>query len=397
MAWAEPVTLLSLAQWADVMGIDPFEFAQIDSPRNRSAGCDSVWYQYQWQQDFLSRQELAEAIDSAEHQLAHVLNYWPGPKYTFEETVQYPQVYDPEWRGTAGNPDHSWKAIRTRWNRFIAGGQRNRTDIQTSAVTYTDLDNDGVDDHFTCTATITGITTDPDEVGIYFVSADRFGEPVSEKWRIRPVNVTISGATATITGHISLLVFPNLQTVAQPVKLSTADNIYVANVEVKRVYHDDRATDSFPIQGVAVWDVPLRDSVTPAIAIEPLNLGSRLNNRGMPYATFGAPSSWPYAWEPNRVIANYLSGIPEQAGRIPTEQARWIARLATGLLPSEKCGCERSNRIIHYWRMRVDEGDDGRNFTLEEINQNPFGEPTRGALWVWKQLRLIADQEIVRL
>ena len=52
---ADTETLLSLFEWGQLLGINPWELAQFESPTEHSAQCESVFYQYAWQQDFLSR------------------------------------------------------------------------------------------------------------------------------------------------------------------------------------------------------------------------------------------------------------------------------------------------------------------------------------------------------
>lgn len=399
MAWADTYTLLPLDQWAEIMGVDLWEFNQIDAPTRRSAGCDSVWFQHPWQaSDFLTRDVLAQAIADAERQLADVLGYWPGPKYIFAERVTYPQSYDILHLPTAYTPRGNWKAVNLQWGRFISGGQLNRTAIDEAPVITIDRDGDGVEDRFELSLDVSAHTDDPDEIGVYFTDTDRLGEPLSEKWRIRPVTVTITSGTATISGHVSQVILPALQTVTNPHKQDPQKSIFVENLQVMRVFTDTTADTN--MQGVAIWDVPPAKSgteATPQIQVKAIQFGSRLDAVGRPYLTFGQPCDWPYAWAPDRVQANYLAGVPLERGRVPGEYARLIAYLATALLPSAKCGCEYSNRIIDHWRMLVTEGETGREFTQKEIDENPFGEPRRGALYAWKRCRYLMDTGAISL
>lgn len=399
MAWTETETLLSLHEWAKIVGVDYWSLSGVSSPTGRTAPCEAVWYQYPWQKDFLSRETLAEAIAMAEDLLAEQLHYYPAPKYIFDEDVQNPPFNDHRLYGLGATYRGDWKAVPLRWGCFQSGGQRNRAVIDAdAAVVLSDVDGDGVKDMFTVTAATT--LTDVDEIAIYFAASDRLGEAVGEKWRIRPVKVSISGGTATITGHITLLVQPKLQTIAQPAEQSSSDDtIYVDTVDVYRTYTDDTATTSSPNQGVAIWDVPLSDSPTaPAESVLPVQFGNRLNRAGMPYLFYGLSSTWPYGRQPERFKVHYRAGVPRSGDYMDHQYADIVAKLATALLPNEKCGCEYSHRIIAYWRRPVNdgvEGETGRQFTLEEINNNPFGEPRLGALMAWKRVKHLAQLGIV--
>lgn len=396
MSHTTTVPLLTLEEWAEQMAIDPWSLNQVSSPTGRNLPCEQVWYQHSWQKDFIAREELARTIAQAEAMLARYLGYWPAPYYEFDETVVYPRPHDRRQYGYAVDPRGEWKSVNLNWKRFIGGGQFNRSDISSESITYKDLDNDGVYDHFEVTATTT--ITDTSEIALYFASGDRLTQAVSEQWRIRPVDVTISGGVATIKGHVTLLVRPELQEPTIPAELDPEDasgNIYVDTVEVKRAFRDTTATDAAPTQGTAIWDVPLSDNLTaPSEAVEPFQFGNRRNVSGQPYIWLSSPANWPYKREPDRLSAHYLSGVPLVNGRMDSIMAGIVAKLATALLPSEKCGCERSNRIIGFWRRLVDdgtEGSDARNFTLEEINNNPFGEPRRGALQAWKDVASLRE------
>ncbi len=391
---ADTETLLSLFEWGQLMGINPWELAQFESPTEHSAQCESVFYQYAWQQDFLSREELASTIEKAEAAIADALRFWPAPKY-LAQTVQVPRPYDRTLYGGAGTARGQWKTLTLDYGHVQGGGVLARTLIEAARpVTRTDPDGDGVKELFTVTVATT--ITDPDEIALYVTSADRNGVSLDETWRIRPVHVTISGGTATITGHSALLVKPNKTTVVNPERLDPADDAnYIAEVDAYRVYRDTTATDANPAQGWALWEAlpdnayadPPTTQTARAIAI-----GERLAEAGQVYAAYSDPTSC-YGWrEPDRVRLQYLAGFERTHGRMARPMADIVAHLAAGWLASEKCGCERSNRIIAYWREMPSQASDGttaRPLTAEEVN-NPFGA-TRGALWAWQRVKALSQ------
>ncbi len=388
-------THLSLYEWGKALGIHPFELAQVGAgfPGNRGAQCPHVFYQYQYQKDFLSREEVAQAIVDAENMVAHELNYWPAPHYTVDEVIPYPRPHQ-SWRyGVGTTPRGDWKPVETRWHKVVGGGVFNRTQIGANhLVNPSDPDGDGINDFFTITPFATTVTN-PNEIAIYYKASDRNNEPISETWRIRPVNVTISGGNATVTGSMALLVKPDLTLGYDPQNLDvTLATNFVSEVETYRVFRDDTATASTPYQGVAIWD-ELPDCTTDCgFEIKELCIAPRHNEMGrvaVNYARTGCCP--PQNREPDRVQINYLSGVPLESGYMSREMALIVARLATALLPSEKCGCERSNRILHNWRAYPSDGEgaEGRRpMTPEEIQNCPW-EPRMGALYAYKRINYL--------
>lgn len=393
MARASIPTLLPPDTWAKLMGINPFEFNQIGNgfPIDNSAQCDHVFFQFSWQQDFLSREEIAKCIDMAEDMVAQELGYYPAPKYIINEVQQYPRPFNRElyaggitWRGQL-------KSVQLNWHKVQGGGILARTLINAAtAVVLSDTDGDGIDDTFTLTQATT--VTDPDQIAVYFTTVDRDSNDVDETWRIRPVKVSISGGVATVKGHSSLLVVPNLtlRTDATVLDVTTLTN-YVTTLDVYQVTLDS-GTDSSQ-QGNAIWEVlPCTD---PPCNVEynALCIGARQAELGIVAIDYN-PNSDSCHWNaPDRVSVNYLAGEPLVNGQMSQQMADIVAHLATALLPVEKCGCERSDRIIAYWREVAPANGEGLRTTLMgSYGDNPFG-PQRGALYAWnkvKRLRQLA-------
>ena len=65
MARCSIETGLPLDTWAAILGISPWEFNQCRFPVTKSAQCSDVVYQFPWQHDHLSREEIGEAIADA--------------------------------------------------------------------------------------------------------------------------------------------------------------------------------------------------------------------------------------------------------------------------------------------------------------------------------------------
>lgn len=409
MARASTPTGLSIDEWGAILGFSPWELNNCSFPVAKSAQCTDVIYQYPWQRDHLSREEIAEAISDAERMLADELLYWPYPKYFVDEVVQYPRPHQREYWGWAGTPRGEMKSVQLKWMKIHEGGVFNRTSIGTiSGADITKLDEDGDGIFETFEATITnaaiGSISNPYELALYFVAGNRLGEALSETWRIRPLTVTISGNTATFRGHRTLLVNPELENrvAAAPID-SALDANFVTEVECYRVFTDTTATEANPYQGVAIWKTIPDCTQDCTYETKELCLGEHNNAMGRVYASFGSQSTWPFAdREPDRLQVNYLAGLPydRATGQIPTEMARMITYLSVSLLANEKCGCDRSNRILAKWRKPITRFEDNTNGDNGAVAFTRNGTPypmTVGGQYVWSRVKRQRELEVVSL
>jgi len=386
LARASTHTLLPLDTWAKIMGFNPWQFNQVgkDLPKKITTQCSNVWYQYQWQEDFLSREEIANAIQSAEELIADKVDFYPAPKYITNELVEPRQPRD-HGPGRVLAPSGSWKPLSTRWMYVREGGSLVRDLIDDDAtVVYSARVPSGFEDKFTITVTSSNVLT-ADQIGVYFTATDRLNEPLDETWRIRPVQISISGTTITITGHKAQLVLPAVQETyaAENLSASTTGN-FATQVAVYRVYTDQTHTEANPAQGLASWDPPPGCEADCSVETAPVCLSNENADSGIVKMQFTS-SEMPYNKQPDRLHINYLAGLPLENGHMNKAWARAVTYLAVTLLGSEKCGCERANRILRWWRMLPSSsGDttDARPLTPQEINMNPFN-PRRGAAFAW--------------
>jgi hypothetical protein len=406
MARASTYTLLPLDTWARILGISPWEFNQFEFPVSKSAQCKDVQYQFPWQKDHLSREEVAEAIANAEQMIADQLLYWPAPKYFVDEVVQYPRPRQRDAYGGAGTPRGQWKTVQLQWHQIISAGVFNRTAIDTiptADIVKKDFDSDGIFESFEATITdaIIGTITDPNQIAIYFGEDDRVSEPLSETWRVRPVRVTISGTTATIIGHRTLLAKTNLEYAvdASPID-SSVDGNYVTELECYRVFTDTTATEAQPYQGIAAWSTVPGCTANCTFQVKDICLAEYDNEQGVVSPVFGLPCYWPYAdREPDRLEVNYLAGLPLINGQMQDEMAKAVTYLSTSLLAGEKCGCERSNRILAHWQAPFLTFDDQVN-KAKGFSKDYSGSPfpaTRGGQWAWKRVKDWRHMESVSL
>lgn len=278
----------------------------------------------------------------------------------------------------------------------------NRTAIVAAPViTKLDKDGDGIFETFQAVVTDAAIAsiTDPYELALYFVAADRHGEALGETWRLRPLTITISGNVATFTGHRTLLINPQSEFVvdAQPID-PLMDANYVTSLECWQVFTDDTATESLPYQGVAEWKVIPECTQNCTFQVRELCLGMQNPDQGQVFASFGAPSSWPCCMdrEPDRLTVNYLAGLALDQGQIPSEMARIITYLSVSLLANEKCGCDRSNRILAKWREPILRFQDNNDAGAQAFafNKTPF-PMTTGGQYAWQRVKRMREIEVV--
>lgn len=392
-------TLLTLYEWSQIIGVQPYWLAQIgrDVPERGSiqnvVGCDHVAYQQSFQNyEYLGREEIGEAIAQAEQLFADVVGFFPAPKYIVSEKHQYARHYNRQFPIRYGMRAASsqFKSVQTKYSHIQVVGIENLTLVGNFATVLSDETASGINDTFTVSAVVPAGTL-PAAIAAFFVSADRVGLSLAES-EIKPLTVSVSGVNATITGHVSLLVLPELQLKVAPDELSALDNtIYATNVTIYL-----RATD-ITNNGTLIWNgifpcdsPPCTAEITTAcFGIQDFDLGW----------LYPIPAEWDATLEqfnrtyscctgrdPDRMTVNYLAGIPRQEnGRMEHSYAVAIAKLATGLLPARICGCNRADQRLKYYRdLPVDtNGNLLVPRKLMETAGEMLGSMSRGAVEAW--------------
>jgi hypothetical protein len=427
------MNLLSLEEFRRVLGWSPWHFFGLSdttyTPVNDA--CDDRLREYAWQRtDAAGRAEIAEAIESAERMLRGYLGFDVAPRYR-EDTLPWPRYYD-----TSRERHANWDAT----GRFIAPriplgayvqavGVESLTLVDTVSVAgadlvFTDADGDGLYDTFT--ATVATAETDPDQIALYHAAANRLdGEAAGERWRIRPVSVSISGGTATIIGRLWLLVRPVLYEgvgagAPDPTDI-TAAGPYAQSLEVyQRETNPDGVTRE-DAQAVVIWettpchgwwcccdscsDATLdptnspRDPAATAYALARAGIrdgaGGRVGiGEALRNATTGiwAAQSWGACREPDRVIVRTYAGYPLEGGQMDRRFQRIVARLGMAELARPLCACEHANRELHRWQFDLarssGNNDEQFGYISREDLSNPFGT-RRGHVRAWKDVRAL--------
>jgi hypothetical protein len=416
--------LLPLYTFFEMMGFHPWHAAGIAGTGDLAVntGCNTLVRRYEWQNsDAAGALSVAQAIADAETKLTQYLGYSPAPHYV-TETRAWP-VSDGPW-----GSDGRWLDMQLEEEEIRAVGVETVAAIQTSAaVTYSDEDGDGIDDTFTVSASTS--ITDASQIALYFSSGDRFNgwgatTALAPRWRLQPVQVTISGGTVTVRGPKQLCVKPIKYEGAVNIGANGLDPDTAANfVTTLDIYQRYTATDGNTVttsQAVITWETrPCHgwwcccssccssdpNSGSPydpaAVAQAVARVGIRDSKRGLVTpaqasydSTTGIWSSldWNVCTQPDRVTLRYLAGFPLGSDGLMQEPYRTVvARLAAAELARNVCGCEQANRALYYWQFDLSQtarGDELFGISPENLN-NPLGT-RRGQVYAWK---FITDQQ----
>lgn len=410
---------LALEEWRRIFSYNPFHFWGLaNATVPVTSGCNALVRQYAWQHaDFVGREEISQALETAEDRLREYLGYSPSPKY-IEKTLSWPK-YDNVGVWRYGNRDATGRMIAVDLGEgyLQALGVELLTDIATAAVTISDEDGDGLDDTFVATAATT--VTDPDLIAVYFTATDRLDdEDASEKWRIRPVAVSISGGNVTIRGRSWLLVKPILNEgfnlADQGRDPDTAAN-FVTNIEIKsrttnpdgQAFGDAQATLLWETDPCTGWwgccenanlayntsqnDPAAIGYALGRVGIRDAKLGLVLPAQAVYNSTSGLWSavSWSGVREPDRVTLRYLAGYPLDNGHMDSRWQKIVARLAAAELTRPICACQAANQELYHWQFDVARaaGANDEQYSISPADlDNPLGT-RRGQVWAWKQIR----------
>lgn len=409
-----PNTALSLEEWRQVFGWHPYHFwGMADNDILAvTAQCDEVVYGYAWQDNqIIGRFEITEAIARAEQKLADYLHYRPGPIYT-EAAVTWPAAGDPRMIRGSVDAQGRWLSVDLPEGEIRAIGTELRTLIGNTAVSLIDADGDNINDRFS--ATIATTVTDVTEIACYFIAADRLnGDEVSERYRIRPLDVQISAGTATIRGPAWLLTRPiNSEGFRMAPKDPASAGVLATSIAVYQRTTNASSTAVATSQAVITWETrpchgwwcccgcqspspfggsPYDPAATAqAVAragIRNARLGTVFAADAAYDATTGIWSAldWAVCTQPDTVTVRYLAGKALVNFRMDPTLTQVVAHLAAAEMERPICSCEVANRAIDHWQLDLAYAGPGKE--VYQVSQtdldNPFGT-RRGHVEAWR-------------
>lgn len=393
-------TLLSIDEFAEIMGLNPYYLAQIGDnvplrrQRIREAKCDDVTFEHEWQDEKLSRYEIARAIEEAELKFATEVGYWPAPKFITDEAITYPQPAADHLYRQLDHRRHYPKVraegVRLAYGYVRAFGVENLETISDSAtVVLSDANGDGVTDTFTCTIAMPiPLGWHESEICVFITDGDRFNWPLSE-WEVRPITVRFDSVAEEliITGASYLIVDPAHVVPTAPERLDADDVFtYVPNLLVmRRTVNNENQGLARVGRGCTPSEIELCmgniDTKIGLVTVVP----DRANH---PHISCRGEMDVEWA------NVNYLAGYPRQAnGKMDKYHAQIISWLAAAYLQCLPCGCACSSNdklLSHFAEIETIQGARG-NFPILTTRQieNPFG-PQRGAIKAWNNARQLA-------
>lgn len=404
MAIASQPTKLPLATWAKILGVHPLHFEQVSyTPTDRSqALCDQTWFQHSWQEgDRVSREEVAAAIAEAEEMMERQLGFHLLPVWDADEWHMAQRSWQPELHiYTRGDIRGYATGARAKWGWFRSGGIEAKTLIDDAvAIVWSDTDNDGLDDTGTVSVTVTA-GQDECEVEAYYPGHD--GDAA---YQIRPISVSISGITATITFKRELCVLESLQEAltVDPVEYAD-DGSFLTTVDVYRHYNDPSQ------QATIMWSPSGTCAVCGNAGCDACQYSTQtacLHLRSSREASFIAwsPATWDADEEaftptelsvlgrmPDILRYYYRSGWQSKRGCSTVMDPAWaraVAYLSVSLLDRPMCDCTTNVWEIWHEDLAVLSGGEQSktySFSARDVAaNNPFGM-RRGAIYAWQRV-----------
>jgi len=384
---ALPITLLSLTQFAQILGLDPLHFfGGISTLRPESAHCHDVWMEYQWQDTGkASRAEVARAIHRAEDDIADVAGFWPAWKWIADERHQC--------RRGGQSPHVPRLRFVTKWGKVISGGAMTSTEaiLASSIVRGANIDTDGDGFAETAVFTLSGVSADwgLEEIRACFKeysdgdAANCRTDPTStdfdENWEVRPIRMKRSGTTVLAYVPIWLLFKPRLYEAldADNINADDVDN-YVDTVSFYRVYND------LSTQASLMWGTDCVYDVSCAWTTQAGCIRTPDPHNGIITVTPGTYDAdndvydagcYTYGTTPDAVRLWYKAGLPRPApGVVDHTWARLIVMLACARLDWPVCSCSNVKTLVDEWKQNAAKITEDRTYTFPvEAMLNPFG------------------------
>lgn len=408
---ASTPTKLSLARFAEVMGIDPWHFASValdgspsTEPHRQKSYCDAAIFQHAWQSaKRTSREDVARAIRAAEDALERFIGYRLVPDWEVEERALIARAGHRRSFGTnladvRGMP----LQVQLKWKHVISGGVRAVTLIDDVApIVWTDADNDGFEEQAVVTVTTTAA---PCEVRCFYP-----GKAGDRRWEIRPATVSKVGNTATIKFPRYLAVIEEIQeklgdpaNAWRPVLASgSTDADFLASVDVYRVWNDPQS------QATGYWN-PEGSRCSCGDVVGGCHCGwgiqygcvTPTSEREGGWVSYH-PGSWiaeDEEWEsaalaswrvPDFLQVNYYAGLEDNGLDCPRTQMapeleRIVARMAMAKLDHAVCTCAKGEWEQLQADLRFSSG--ATELARYRLNAaelgNPFGT-RRGEIEAW--------------
>lgn len=403
---------MSISQFAELAMMDKFHLAGWCNISTAKCDCARNTHpEDMFQNEWLSRREISQAIMRAEQMIADELGYWTAPKVILNEKHGYPRMdYARSYKqnvhlarnlmGTRDGKDY--KSITTDWSYIQGVG----TMVETQLADAIDVSMDETCTVFTASITLPDTPTGLEEYHIYFHADDRYLTEPKEQWELRDVTFSVNGTTLTITGGAYLLMTPTKRMGRKWECLELTDKNIVDKLAVWEFNLD------ITNHGTIQWGVrPCVTSPTGCNDIEIKNTCLVRDDTETMATIRPTPKSYNVTtqlWEsysvttaPDWVVINYVAGVPLVNGKVDNRYAVPTFLLAASLLEGQaaECGCtgvkDRLKRYNAIETIRLKELDFEQSVaysdrvlaTKEHLNSRWGGR--YGAVQAWQQIKSI--------
>ena len=396
-------THLSLWDFARILGMNPLHFAQVQIPVFADQHCDQVMLQYEWQKtDRVGREQIARCIHEAEVAMEQFLGWRLIPSHEVREVQPVVRPYRQDLfslnaRTLRGYP----QMVEANWKKFISGGVLGTTLIGESISVGWSKAN-AWDWKPTGTVNVATSVTDTCEIAVYYP-----GHGGDERYRIRPIEVTIAGGIATITIRRELLVKEEVYEGFEGQAIDGLnDDYFLSEVDVWRRYNDTSAMANLVWQplgncgcGPVGGACPNCTLVSHTGCLIPRNM--ELSWVGFEAATWDADTEayttevMGYGRAPDMIELSYYAGNRDQSlacplVEMPSDMKRAVAFYAASMLDRLPCDCnpryfEQMTEDLAFRSGITDEG--AAQLAVFRINNSDLASPfgtRRGALEAWR-------------
>lgn len=379
------LTLMPLDFFRKEVGIDPYHFWQMSHPDHSLLGCDECYVHYRWQNsDAPSRYTFLDVIMSAENMFADILRYWVAPKFNQAEEIRILKPRQPVMMNITPTK------VFTEWRHVRRVGLQTFTPLGEDVVpVYTASDD--------VTITVLGIASGVAACEIVVTYPNTEVE-------IRPISVSLSSGTATITVKKWLMGDPDLWESSDCIAINAAVPFganLLAAVDVHRKWID-------PSQQITMaWEPDIYKCGCLDAACQVCLLATQTacalrgnykegaigwqladwNATDEEYNAATRPCDNSNLW-PDLAYVNYLHGLAPVNCYMSPKWTREVTILAIAELDSEPCGCDHVVNFFRHWREDLGKSTEAASHVLGSTDiENPWVLTNKGHLRAWRTVK----------
>lgn len=396
--------LLPLDTFRALLGLHPWHFWGLADSRYVpiNSKCSGLVLEYSWQgSDATGRADIRRALETAEQKLRTYLGYWPAPKYVETDPFPWPRYGDgAQVRYRDLDATGRRIAVQAPDCHIRAMGVESLTFVGTAALTYASRYSTPLQEYWTLQIATT--VTDPRELAVYFTAADRFdGSAAGARWRIEPVQISIAGGIATITGASWLVVRPVLYDNPALQALDPLDGTnFVTGLEVYQRTTNGNGASVDDCQATLIYETSDCGAswgsccVGATVGSDPGTTGQVIARAGIRDGRLGlvtpaaavydaGAGTWSSEWccgtsycDPDRVKLRYLAGAALGSdGQMDTRWQEVVTKLGAAELKRRICACRETNERLHDLQMdmALESTTTERYRRTDAQMNNPFG------------------------